>query len=229
MLGLIMNQLLIRTVLMAAYAMEDDYLCDEDELLHMMFCVDAVLRLALMRLSLRRIAFRSLLYDDGDKPSLATLDPRICRELFRFDAPDLLIMAEALGWAGETFRIHTGHAESKNWYVANGETVLLMLLYRFASPGRLLSMTIFFKCGPSKLSAFRIWLHNDGLDNSIHWYGSSRRGTAGHGRARSARQCAGKSNISHEIEILARYIYGKSWIWENDNFSILLHNSTSEN
>jgi len=152
---------LLYGTLTIAYVNEDDTFGDEDMLLTLLGAVQGLIAVAIAKLLQRRQLPRELLYAGHRTPNLANLALQCnCKELFRFEVADLIIILDALGWAGQTFRIPTGREGSNNWYIATGETVLLMLLYRLASPGRVAAMTLLFGCGTSKISACINW----GLD-----------------------------------------------------------------
>ena len=75
----------MRSHLLVAYATEDDTFGDEDDLLAYLCAVDGLVMLAFGRLLLWRSLPRELMYGGGTAPSLDTLEPGICRELFRFE------------------------------------------------------------------------------------------------------------------------------------------------
>lgn len=151
----------LRAILTISFINDDHTYGTRDHVHLLLQAVDTCIALGYWQLAARRSLSRSLLYTDrGHSPTFATIGVNLCKELFRFELPHLITMAQALGLYGKQFRIPTGHSASNNWYAADGETILLALLYRMASPGRLVSMVPMFKCGTSKLSA----MINFGID-----------------------------------------------------------------
>jgi hypothetical protein len=132
----------LRSVLSLSFINDDLMFGSREDINRILLAVDATVAVGFSALAARRSLWRSLMYMHMDRHALTfeNVTVGMCKELFRFALPELIIMAEALGLYGRTFRIPTGHSESRNWYTAEGETILLALLLKFADPGRLVNL-----------------------------------------------------------------------------------------
>jgi hypothetical protein len=121
--------ILLRAAFLLSFIQEDGIFGTQEVLLSLMNATNTCIAMGFVQLSLQRSLPRQLLYGEHAPPTLSDIRAGMCKELFHFTAPDIVIMCQALGWHGQCFRIPTGHDNCMNWYVADGETIMLVLLY----------------------------------------------------------------------------------------------------